>query len=212
MLRGCAIAPNKNTTPSDGERDLIIWDCHVSSVSGWLVSQKPKIRVKFMQFPLVVTEYYNASGNIAERFARDIVSTGFHPVLRRVVDDSSDEFSDVLYMQRSNVRASVPSIRDMNHRLIKAITQEDHVYSRPVQPKHEIPKAAAAIASVAPGWQIRSSQSDRLGAAGWEPSRRRHPRASPAGSGWRAQFIHNSAIERTTQSRVYNILNDRTRL
>jgi hypothetical protein len=116
MHRGCALAPNKNMTPTDGERDLIeliIRDCHVMSVSEWLVNQKPKIHAKFMQFLLAVTkcpvpsQYCNASGDIAKRLGRDIVSMPFHPVLRRVVDDRSGEFSDVhlgVFQQRHDAQ------------------------------------------------------------------------------------------------------------
>jgi hypothetical protein len=223
MRSGFALAPNKNTTPSDGECDLIelvIRDCHVSSVSEWLVNQKPKIRSKFIQFLLAVSEcpvpseYCNASGDIAERLARDIVSIPFHPVLRRVIDDSSGEFSDVLHilslhMQRSNVMASVPSVRDMSHRLIKAIAQEDHVYSRPVQPKHEIPKAAPIIRMADPLPTIRPTRSCRPGTERSSPFAC-FPSGERMESTTKAQFINYSTVERTTQSGVYNVLNGRT--
>jgi hypothetical protein len=228
MRRGCSLAPNKDTTPTDAERGLIqlvIRDCHVSTVSEWVVNQKPKIRSKFLQFLAAVsecpvpTEYCNASGDIAERLARDIARVPFHPVLRRVIDDSNGDFSDVLHilslhMQRSNVMASVPSVRDISHRLIKAIAQEDHVYSRPVQPKHELPKAAAAQALT------RARMADPLPNIG--PTRSCRPgteRSSPFAcfpsgekmeSTTKAQFVNFSAIARTEKSGVYNVLNGRT--
>jgi hypothetical protein len=128
-----------------------------------------------------------------------------------VIDDSSGEFSDVLHilslhMQRSNVMASVPSVRDMSHRLIKAIAQEDHVYSRPVQPKHEIPKAAAIVRMADPLPTIGPTRSCRPGTERSSPFAC-FPSGERMESTTKAQFINYTAIERTTQSGVYNVLN-----
>jgi hypothetical protein len=155
MRPGWVLAANQETKPTDAEQEVIravIRDWHVLSVGEWLIHQKPKIRAKFMAFLQAVqscpmpTEFSRASIDLAERFARDITQLQFHPVLRTVIDNTeAGEYADVLHilsvhMERGNVMASAPSVRDSAPQLFKAIAQEDHVYSRPHIARHELPK------------------------------------------------------------------------
>jgi hypothetical protein len=158
MRPGWTLVANKETKPTDSEQVVlraVLRDCHVTSIGEWLITQKPKIRIKFMKFLQSVRSSTPPadpsvhSTDIAERFARDILQTDFHSVIRTVLDQSDGEYSDVLHilslhMERSNVMASIPSIRDRTPQLFKAIAQEDHVYSRPSVARHELPKVATA--------------------------------------------------------------------
>lgn len=159
MRPGWTLAANKETKPNSDEQQLIkavIRDCHTTSIGEWLVNQKPKLRSKFNNFLAAVrdspmpSEYSNQSGDIAERFARDITQHKYHPVLRSVIDSGNGQFSDLLHilslhMQRTNVMASIPAKRDQTPQLLRAIAQEDHIYSRPAQPKHELPQMAPGM-------------------------------------------------------------------
>jgi hypothetical protein len=107
--------------------------------------------------------------------------------------------------------ASVPSVRDTTPQLLKAMAQEDHVYSRPAIPRHELPRAAAARALT------RSRMSDPVPRMG--PTRSFKPgteRSSPFATFpdgqkmqtmSRSQFVGYGQQERTGQSGVCNVLN-----
>jgi hypothetical protein len=117
-------------------------------------------------------------------------------------------------MQRTNVMASVPTIRDTTPQLLKAIAQEDHVYSRPAQAKHEVPKAAAAQALTRarmnePLPKIGPTKSFKPGAERSSPFAT-FPDGQQMQTMSRSQFVDYGAQERTRQSGVCNVLNART--
>jgi hypothetical protein len=188
------------------------------------VNQKPKIRAKFIAFLEAVQTaptpdaFSVWSTDVAERFARDIIQPEFHPVLRPVIDSAdSGEFADVLHllsvhMERSNVMASAPQVRDSTPQLFKAIALEDHVYSRPSVPRHELPRAAVVQALG------RTRMVDPMPVIGptrsFKPSglQRSSPFATfPTGqvmqSMSRSQFIKYPVSGRQPQSGVCNVVN-----
>jgi hypothetical protein len=225
MRAGFVLVGPKETKPTPDELALIrpiIRECHWLSVGEWLINQKPKIRTKFVKFLEAVadaplpTEYSKCSGDVAERFARDIMQPHHYPVIRSVLDENSGEFSDVLHllslhMQRANVMASIPAVKDQTPKLLRAIAQEDHVYSRPREVKHEIPKLAAAKALT------RARMADPLPpvapAKSCKPdSQKTSPFALFPGvemmeSTSRSQFVNYGVRDRTLQSGVCNVLN-----
>jgi hypothetical protein len=228
MRSGFVLVGPKETKPTPEEMQLIrpiIRECHWLSIGEWLINQKPKIRSKFVKFLEAVadaefpTEYSKASGDIAERFARDITQQQHHPVIRAVLDESNGEFSDVLHllslhMQRSNVMASIPAVKDQTPKLLRAIAQEDHVYSRPREVKHEIPKLAAAKALT------RARMADPLPtvppAKSCKPDSQKtspfalFPGVDTMETVSRSQFVRYTVKERTVQSGVCNVLNSPT--
>jgi hypothetical protein len=224
MRAGFAFVANRETEPTAAEQIVIrqvIRDCHVTSVGEWLTNQKPKIRAKFMSFLDAVNEcpmpdvFSAMSRDVAERFARDIIQHQFHPVIRCVLDGSDGEFADVLHilslhMQRSNLMASVPSVPDTMPQLLMEIAQEDHVYSRPAIPRHELPRVAAQ--PFARPWmsdplpRMPPTRSFKPG------SQRSSPFATfPDGQRMqtmsRSQFVGYGPQARTGQSGVCNVLN-----
>jgi hypothetical protein len=229
MRAGLAVLPIRDTQPTEAEQYLIcdvIRDRHVLAVGEWLAKQKPKIRAKFVRFLEAVGEcampshYSNFCADVAERFARDIVQPSYHPMLRPVIAESEGDFADVLYMlslhvNRSNVVPSVRVPRDNVAQLLKQITEEDHVYSRPSVPRHELPTFAAAQALA------RGRMPDPL--PRMSPTRSCHPsgreRSSPFAmfpsgekleSTFRSEFVSHSARERPSQAGVYSVFNGPT--
>jgi hypothetical protein len=226
MRPGWVLQANKETKPTDTEQIIIravIRDCHTTSIGEWLVNQKPKIRAKFMKFLETVRAYpppsdhSNASGDVAERFARDICNPEYHPMLRPVIDASDGEYADVLHilslhMARANVMASIPSVKDRTPELFKAIAQEDHVYSRPSIAKHEIPKIGVARAlsrgrMVDPLPPIAATRSFKPTWGQTSTPFAMFPTGEPIQSMSRSQFVSYKVQDRTKPSGVYNVLN-----
>jgi hypothetical protein len=229
MRPGWTLVANKETRPTDAEQAVIravVRDCHATAVGEWLINQKPKIRAKFMAFLEAVeqcpppAEFSAVSADVPERFGRDITQPQFHPSLRPVIDAGDGAYADALHllsvhMERTNVMASVPSIRDRTPQLFKAIAQEDHVYSRPAVAKHEIPMVATAQAlargrmvdplppigptrSFKPTWGERSTPFAMF------------PSGEPLQAMTKSQFVNYHVRGRQQQSGVYNVLNTPT--
>jgi hypothetical protein len=226
MRPGYSLLANKETRPTDSEQSIIqsvIRDYHVLSISEWLINQKPKIRSKFMKFLETVQnsppqyQLSNFCSDLAERFARDITQPEYHSVLRLIIDNSDGEFSDVLHllsihMQRTNVMASIPAVRDSMPQLFKAIAQEDHIYSRPYVARHELPRVTTAQAI------LRGRMVDPLPSLGptrsFKPTGKQRSRpfaVFPNGqimqSMSRSQFVNYNVIGRQQQSGIYNVVN-----
>ena len=156
MRTGMSLVDNTQPVPTDQESQLIrtaIRDCHTKAVSEWLVRQKPKIRNKFSNFlKEIVTVRGGSSGpsaNVAERIAKDLLQSKYHGVVHEVLEDDDGEYSDVLHllslhMSRSNVLASVPTVRDQTPKLLKAIAQEDHLFAARRTARHDMPEPVCA--------------------------------------------------------------------
>jgi hypothetical protein len=229
MRAGLSLLPIRDLHPTDEEHSLIcslIREMHVLSVSDWLVKQKPKIRSKFSKFLTEVNEYpmpdhySNFCADVAERFARDIFQPSYHPMLKPVILQSDGEFADVLHMlsmhmQRSNIVASVRTPRDRTAQLLKEIAEEDHVYSRPTIPRHELPsysvgqallraKMPDPLPKMAPTRSCRPSGRERSSPFALFPS------GEKLESVFRSQFVNYSARDRAQQSGIYSIFNGPT--
>ena len=158
MRSGYTLAPVKETKSTNEETILIntvIREEYTTAISEWVINQKPKLRGKFKHFLEEILDaptpsYFSAeSTDLAERIARDVCKREFHAVLRTVIDDSQGEFSDVIHIlsnhiSRKNVVQAVQRRRDPATELIKATAQEDHILSRPYQPKHDMPHVQPA--------------------------------------------------------------------
>ncbi|OHT13410.1 hypothetical protein TRFO_16372 [Tritrichomonas foetus] len=226
MRSGYAFVPNKETKPTTEEFALIqavIRDEYTNAISEWLINQKPKLRAKFIKFMETVLEadvpdtFSEHSTDVAERFARDIFQHMFHPVLRSVIDESCGEFSDVIHllsihMSRSNVMASITQKRDETPKLLKAIAQEDHILSRPHQPRHELPKPSVGQA------MTRARMADPLPQVpptrSYKPTGTRSspfasfPTSEPMETTYRSEYQnYEGQYKRTEQSGVCNVVN-----
>lgn len=226
MRPGFELVKNKETVPSDEEQRMIrmcIRDCHTKSVGEWLINQKPKMRAKFNRFMSAVVnspppqEFSQASANVSERFARDIIQHVYHPVLAEVISSNS-EFSDVLHilslhMQRTNVMASIPAVRDETPKLLKAIAQEDHIYATRSTHHHETPKAAAAQALTRARMNEPLPQCPRTRSCKPDGSRSTpfamFPTGEPLESTMHRQFVRYD-YKKEDNSKVYNVLNSPT--
>ncbi|KAK8866484.1 hypothetical protein M9Y10_009448 [Tritrichomonas musculus] len=227
MRTGYALqSANRETKPSSDETALIrsvIRDEYTNAISEWVVKQKPKLRTKFIRFLSAVhdtpipSSYSSVSSDVAERFARDIFSHKYHPVLRNVIDESGGEFSDVIHllsihMSRSNVMASITQKRDETPKLLKAIAQEDHILSRPYQARHELPQATAAPPLTRS--RMVEQQTACVPTRTCKPARERttpfatFPSSEPMESTYRSEFPnYDGKYQRTQQSGVCNVLN-----
>ncbi|OHS98609.1 hypothetical protein TRFO_34976 [Tritrichomonas foetus] len=226
MRTGFQLVANRDTTPTNIECQLIktvVRDGYTNAIGEWLINQKPKLRNKFNKFMTTVKDcpppstFSSASADIAERFARDIFKHEYHPVLRRVIDESCGEFSDVIHllsihMARANVMASIPQKRDETPKLLKAIAQEDHILSRPMQPRHEMPKQS--VTKILTRSRMVEPMPVCPPTRSYKPIGQRStpfatfPSCEPMESTMRSEFqFYEGKYKRTEQSGVCNVLN-----
>lgn len=226
MRPGYILASNKENKLNGDETTLIrsvIRDEYTNAVGEWLANQKPKLKAKFVRFLTAVHDapmprtYSSTSSDVAERFARDIFSHKYHPVLRNVIDESGGEYSDVIHllsihMSRSNVMASITQKRDETPKLLKAIAQEDHILSRPYQARHELPQATAAPPLTRS--RMLNQPTAFVPTRTCKPARERttpfatFPSSEPIESTYRSEFpSYDGKYQRTQQSGVCNVLN-----
>lgn len=152
------LAENAETVPKPAEQAIIketIRDPLVKAVGEWLIQQKPKIHAKFNLFleeivnSPILDEVPPATQNVAERNAKDILLHKYHSVIHRVLENDIGQYADTLnilsgYLARSNVMASIPAVRDPTPKLLKAIAQEDHLFTGSRVVKHDMPKPKCA--------------------------------------------------------------------
>lgn len=152
------LAANQEFFPTDEEVRLIrtcIRDCYTKAIGEWVARQKPKLRSKFNNFmkAIIAAEPPKSApvpaSNVAERIAKDYLQQKYHQVVHQVLEEDTGEFADTLHilskhMSRSNVMASIPSVKDQTPKLLKAIAQEDHLFMTRHKAHHDMPEPICA--------------------------------------------------------------------
>ena len=230
MRTGMALADNSVPVPTADEMSLLratIRDCHLKAVGEWLARQKPKLRNKFNNFMKEIISLKGSpstgpTSNVAERFAKDILMPSLHSAAHQLLSEDVDEYADVLHilslhMSRSNVLASVPTVKDQTPKLLKAIAQEDHLFATKYISRHDMPAPICAQVETRATRNETFEVTSATRAKSCKPMTDRSapfatfPTTEAAESMSHSQFHgYAEAPQQQARSSVYNVLNSPT--
>ena len=229
MKTGMALIDRQELVATDEEISLIrqtIKDMHFKTITEWVAKQKPKIRAKFTRFLTVILESNNEksdapSSNISERFAKDITKQQYHESIKSIIDHDTGDFTDVLHllsihMSRANVMASIPAKRDTTPKLLRAIAQEDHLFSAKKEVKHQNPPPIASSAMTRETLNEKLQVTANTRAKTCKPAGERScpfaqfPTGDTLESTMHREFKGYQKQEKPKQTSVFNVLNSPT--